>query len=397
MDKKNTILQVLPSLVNGGVERGVIDLTLALKKNHFIPIVVSSGGELVFQLTEAEILHIRLPVNSKNPLIIIANIFRIKSIIKKYGVDIIHVRSRAPMISAYFASKKTNAKLVSTVHGIYSLKFLWWKNFSLKNFYNSFMIRATRVIAVSECVKKYILENYKLKENIADKITVIVRGVDIAMFNPSIVSGQRIIELSKKWDLPEDKKIIMLPARITGWKGHELLIDSLKKVKNDFFCILVGSDNDHKKFRKKLENKILKDCLGDKIKFVGLCKEMPTAYAISNVVISSSVLPEAFGRIAIETGAMKKIIIATNIGGSTETIVDKNTGFLVEVGNSSEIASAIDNVLSLSKEEYCAIGNSARSHIEQHFSSQKMCEKTVDVYRELLYLMPFPISNCANE
>lgn len=384
--KKPVIMQILPSLQSGGVERGTVDLAKALQKNGFEPIIVSSGGIMTYQLREAKIEHVFLPVKTKNPLRLFYNVKSLVDLIEKHQVDIVHVRSRAPMISAYFACKKTKTKLISTVHGSYSTGFLFWKKFLPKMFYNAMMLRSDRVIAVSNFIKNYILENYKdyIKNNLETKIDVVARGVDINYFNAESISMTRKIDLGNKWHLPEDKKIIVFPARITAWKGHEFLIHALTKVKSDFFCVFVGSDHGHKKFRKKIEQKIIKSGLEGCVKFVGMCKDMPVAYGIANLVISASLRPEAFGRIAIEAQAMKKIIIATNIGGSLETIIDKKTGFLVEAGDVEKMAQAIDMALSLDKSESDKICENARKHVEENFSSQKMCEETIKIYRKML-------------
>ncbi len=385
-NKKPTIMQILPALENGGVERGVVDLAKYLNNHDFNPIVVSAGGILTYQLREAQIKHIQLEVNSKNPLKIFQNIQEIIDLIKEYKVDVVHVRSRAPMISAYFACKKTKTKLISTVHGNYSLKGFFCKNFFLKRLYNSIMLKADKIIAVSEFIKNYILENYQpyLKESLSDKIAVVSRGADLDYFNLDSISLARKITLSEKWNLPEDKKIILFPARITAWKGHEFLIDALAKVQSDFFCVFVGSDHGHKKFHKKLEQKIIANKLEGRMKFVGICKDMPVAYAISNLVISASTRAEAFGRIAIEAQAMKRIIIATNIGGSLETIIDQKTGFLVEASNVDNMTQLIEKALNLRAQEHDQICLDARLHVEKNFSSKKMCATTVQIYDDLL-------------
>ena len=290
------------------------------------------------------------------------------------------------MWSAYFACKKTGAKLVSTVHGTYSLNFLWWKIFPLKRLYNSLMLKADAIIVVSNFIKDYLITNYKQKDKYfpMEKITVIQRGVELNYFNFSKVSKNRIIDLSKKWHLPDDKKIILMPARFTEWKGHEFLIDALTKVKHNFLCVLVGSDHGHKQFRKKIENKITKSHLEGKVKVVGICKDMPVAYTISHLVICPSIRPEAFGRIAIEAQATSRIIISTRIGGSLETIIDGKTGFLVDVGDSDKLAELIDKVLDFSDEESHKIGEAARKNMEEKFSNEKMCNDTIKIYKKLL-------------
>ncbi len=387
--KKPVVMQILPALENGGVERGTIDIAKALKKADFEPIVVSSGGVLVYQLREAGITHVTLPVATKNPLTIFFNIKKLTHLITEHKVDVVHVRSRAPMWSAYFACKKTGAKLVATVHGTYSLNLGGWKIFPPKKYYNSVMLRADRIIAVSNFIKEYLLENYKnknqeLSSEIVNKISVIQRGVDLRYFDLEKISQSRIVNLITQWHLPEDRKTILLPARFTAWKGHEFLIEALKKMERDFCCVMVGSDHGHKVYRKKIEYAVVDAGLAGKVKVVGLCKDMPAAYALSHIVVSSSVKPEAFGRVAIESQAMERITIATKIGGALETIIDEETGFLVEVGDSDRLAKLLDDALNFSEEESRKMGEAARRNIEQNFSNEKMCEDTIEVYRSLI-------------
>lgn len=387
--KKPVVMQIIPALENGGVERGTIDIAKALKKADFEPIVVSKGGVLVYQLREAGITHITLPVASKNPLKIFLNIKKLANVITENKVDVVHVRSRAPMWSAYFACKKTGTKLVSTVHGTYSLNLGGWKIFPPKKCYNSIMLKADRIIVVSNFIKQYLIDNYKTKNQeldpeIVNKISVIQRGVDLRYFDLQKISQSRIVNLINEWHLPEDRKIILLPARFTAWKGHEFLIEALKKIERDFCCVMVGSDHGHKVFRKKVEYAIVDAGLAGKVKVVGLCKDMPAAYALSHIVVSSSVKPEAFGRVAIESQAMKRVTLATKIGGALETIIDDKTGFLVEVNDAEGLAKLLDKALNFSESEAKQIGESARQHIEQNFSNEKMCEDTIKIYKSLI-------------
>lgn len=380
--RKPVILQILPALESGGVERGCVDIARALKKQGFEPIVASAGGVLTYQLREQGIRHYDLPLNKKNPFTIYKNIAKIEKIIKENYVDIVHVRSRAPMWSAYFACKKNNIKLVATVHGTYSLKFWKWKIFPLKRLYNEVMLKADHVIAVSSFIKDYISQNYKI--NVGDKISVINRGADLSYFDAKKVSNSRIIDLVKKWHLPEDKKIILMPARFTAWKGHEFLIEALAKAEGDFFCVMVGSDHGHVEYRKKLERKIVDSNLSGKIRIVGICKDMPAAYALSDFVVFPSVRPEAFGRIAIEAQACEKIVIATNIGGARDTIIESQTGFFVEPFDVENFAKLISRVLKMNKEETSAFGTRGRKNIEENFSNERMCNDTIAIYQKIL-------------
>jgi glycosyltransferase involved in cell wall biosynthesis len=381
--KKITVMQLLPSLESGGVERGTIDIAKILKKENFKPIVASAGGVLVYDLRESGIAHVEIAsLKRKNPISIILNINRIRKLIIEHNIDIIHARSRAVMWSAYFACKNSKTKLISTVHGTYSCDFLGIKNFLLKKFYNSVMLKADRIITVSNFIKSYLLQNYS--GNFCNKISVIQRGVDLTYFDSQRVSKNRVIDLSKKWNLPEDKKIILMPARFTTWKGHEFLIDALTQVESDFFCVMVGSDHGHKQYRKKIEERIVQKKLESKVRVVDNCRDMPAAYAIAHFVVSPSIRPEAFGRISIEVQASNKIIVATKIGGALETISDGQTGFLVDIGDYTNFAKTIDMVLKLDKEVVDKISDAGRKNIEKNFSSKQMCDLTLDIYRQVL-------------
>jgi len=383
-------MQILPSLISGGVERGVIDISKAVDKAGFESIVVSNGGPMMQQFNGSKVKHIKLPLHSKNPFTIYFNIKRLAKIIIEYKVDLVHIRSRSPGWSTYFACKKIaktkQIKMISTVHGSHSLNLFGKKISKWKLQYNAIMLKPKFIIAVSNSIKNYIYQNYSVVDDFANKkIEVIHRGVDLDYFCNNKVLQSRIVQLVEKWDLPDDKQIIMLPARITGWKGHEFLISALAKVRNqNFFCIMVGSMQGHEKFAKKLEQKIKENNLEGKIKIVGETKDMPAAYLVCDMVISSSVRPEAFGRIAIEAGAMGRIIIATNIGGSLETVIDGQTGFLVEVNNVNKLSEIIDKVLTMEKAHKEEIQHRAIEHISSNFSNQKMTDKTIEFYRQIL-------------
>ena len=383
---RSVVMQILPALENGGVERGTIDIAKALLKTDIEPIVLSKGGVLTYQLKEAGVRHITLDVSTKNPFKIYFNINKIAKIITENNVNIVHVRSRAPMWSAYFACKKTKTKLVATIHGPYSLNLLTKKPSYLKKLYNSIMLKADQVITVSNFMKNFLCENYLQNAKVApEDIKVIHRGADMNYFDGRNMSKNRIIDMNKKWNLPDDKKIILMPARFTSWKGHEFLIDALSRVRSDnFLCIMVGSDHGHKVFRKKIEEKITKLNLEGKVKMVGICKDMPTAYAIANLVVCPSVRPEAFGRIPIEAQASNRIIIATKIGGALETVIDGKTGYLVDLNDANGFAELIDNALDMPEDKVSEMGAAGRKNVEEHFSNDKMCHDTIEIYSKMI-------------
>jgi len=385
MTKKLTVLQVLPSMTSGGVERGVLEIHKALTDKGYESLVASSGGKMTYNIDYIGGKHITLPLKSKNIFTIWRNIKRLEKIIKKYNIDILHARSRAPAWSAYFACKKTGCKFVTTIHGNYSIgKGIYGK---LKRKYNSVMAMGDRVIVISKYIKNYAEKNYKIfrKKVSEHKVDIIHRGVDIELFDPDKVKPHRIIKLQQKLNLPDDRKIIMLPGRLTSWKGQEYLIDALTKVKNkNYFCLIVGDEKGHKNYKKRLENKIIANKLRGFVSLETHISDMSAGYMFADIVISASTRGEAFGRVAIEGQAMKRTVIATAVGGSLETVIDGKTGWLVPVNNAEKFAETIDKVLNLSERQRILMGNRARKHIEENFSKKQMCEKIIKVYQKVL-------------
>jgi glycosyltransferase involved in cell wall biosynthesis len=382
--KKIKILQIIPSMKSGGIERGVVEESRALVDSaDFEVVVVSSGGGMVAHLRDMGVKHIQLPVHSKNPFVIRANIQRLVNIIKNEGIDIVNVRSRAPAWSAYYACKEAGCKLVTTVHGSYSFG---WKLFSgLKKKYNSSMLLGDKIIVVSRFIKDYILDNYELARLKKKQIEIVHRGVDIDIFNPDKISMLRILQAQKKINLPEDKKIIVLPGRLTSWKGQEFLIDALAKVKNDnYFCLMIGDDKGHEGYRQRLEKKIIENGLEGKIRIVSHTNDLSAVYWLSSIVVSASVRPEAFGRIAVEGQAMKRVVVATAIGGSLETIIDGKTGLLVEPKNVDDFAKKLDFALLMGKDKVKKMTDVASKHVRENFSIKKMCDSTLKIYKQMM-------------
>tara|TARA_Y100000385_G_scaffold49076_1_gene45563 strand:+ start:33289 stop:34443 length:1155 start_codon:yes stop_codon:yes gene_type:complete len=379
-NKKITIAQILPSIESGGVERGVFDLSkFSLSCGDIKIIVISAGGSMIKKFQQHKIHHIKLPVNSKNPITIILNIFRLTKIIKKYNINICHARSRAPAWSTYFACKRTKCKFITTFHGVYSSKGFFSKNSFLKRRYNSIMVKPNLIIAVSNFIKKHIIAEYPISES---RIKVIHRGSDIEYFNKSNIHKERIVKIIEKLQLNDDKNIILLPGRFTSWKGHDLLLDALNKIKSEnFICLMVGKSNI--RYTNNLEKKIVDLKLEGKIKILDHISDMPALYMISSIVLSTSTRPEAFGRIATEAAAMEKIIIATNLGGAKETIIDGKTGFLFNHQDALELSQKILHVLSLNLDKREEMGKTARKRVEEDFSSQKMLSDTIKIYQNL--------------
>lgn len=374
--KQPVILQVLPALETGGVERGTVEIARAISDKGYKSLVASNGGYLEIELKQSRSQHFKLPLDSKNPFVMWLNIGRLKKIIEKYDVDIVHARSRAPAWSAYFAAKKTKADFLTTFHGLYST------GGPLKKLYNSIMVRGKRVIAISDFIADHLKEIYAVKDR---KIKTIHRGVDTEYFKPESVNHERVIKLSKQWGIPDEVPIIMLPARLSRWKGQKFLIESLAELPHkNFLCIMVGVGGAHQKYLKELNKLIAQKNMEKNVKIVGATNDMPAAYMLATVVVSASTKPEAFGRVALEAAAMGRPVIATKLGGSMETIIDGETGFLVESGNTKEMAETINKVLGMSASARKKIASNAAIHVRENFSIKKMCDKTIKLYNEVL-------------
>lgn len=382
---KGTILQILPSLTSGGIERGVVEVNNYLVKNGYKSLVLSSGGKMVYQVEQGGGKHITLNVATKNPFKMWKNINKIAKIIKDYDVDVVDVKSRAPAWSAYFACKKAHCPLVSSMHGNYSLSSFPFS--FLKKLYNSSMVRGNYVMCVSNYVKDYAFENYKIfRDKFANnKVKIIHRGVDVNVFNPLLEAKERMIRLTQTMNLPDNKSIILLPGRLTEWKGQLYFMDVLAKVKNkNFICLIVGDSKGHEAYRDRLKEKIKQLKLEEYVKLENHVSDMTALYMLSDIVVSSSIRGEAFGRVVPEAQAMEKMVVGTAIGGSLETVIDGKTGWLVNPNDTDKFAEIIDMLLNMPLEEKIKIGKTARQHIVDNFTTEKMCEKTVELYEEAI-------------
>ena len=382
---KKTVLQILPSLTSGGIERGVVEMNNYLVKNGYNSIVLSSGGKMVYQIEQGGGKHITLNVATKNPFKIWNNISKIKKIIKQNNIDVVDVKSRAPAWSTYFACKRAKCPLITSIHGNYSISKFPISIF--KKLYNSSMVKGDYIVCVSNYVKDYAFKNYKkFKEKYANnKVKIIHRGVDIKVFNPEIESKERIVRLINSMSLPNDKSIILLPGRLTEWKGQLYFMDVLAKLKHkDYLCLIVGDAKGHEKYRDRLKQKIRDLKLDGYVRLENHVLDMAALYMISDIVVSSSIRGEAFGRIVPEAQAMERMVIGTAIGGSLETVIDGKTGWLVKPEDKNKFAETIDMILDMPIEKRLEIGKKARKHIINDFTIDKMCEKTVDVYNEAI-------------
>ncbi len=368
------VMQVLPSLVGGGVERGAVEISAALVEAGWTAIVVSSGGPMVHELKRVGATHIELPVHSKNPFAMRKNAGLLAALIDHYSVDIIHARSRAPAWSAKSAAKRTGAHLVTTVHGTYSL------GLPFKRMYNAVMTRGERVIAISEFIALYVTENYKVDP---DRLRLVYRGVDTNIFDPARVSAERVIQLADQWRLPDGVPVIMLPGRLTRWKGHGVVLDALSRLGGrELRCLFVG--HGRAAYRNELEGRVRRLGLEGVVHFAGDCRDMAAAYKIADIVISASTDPEAFGRVTAEAQAMGKPVIATDHGASPELVLPGETGWLVPPGDPAALAETLETVLALDTQARESLARKATARVHDRFTTARRCAETLDIYSEIL-------------
>ena len=383
MRSKIKVLQVIPKLGYGGSETGCYDLAHYLTENDCASYIVTSGGELLKYVNKKKVKVIRLPVHSKNPILMLFNSLILVFIILFFNISIVHARSRAPAWSCLLASKITRRKFVTTFHGTYNF------SSSMKKFYNSVMLRSDLIIAGSNFIFSHINENYSDHLiNLKKKFLVIFRGINTDYFNSSTIKQSEENKLILNWNIQKDKKLILLPGRLTSWKGQEMFIEAINLVNKElgsekFNVVILGSDQGRKIYKQKLLRLVEQYRLINQVKFIDHCKNMPVAYKISDLIVSSSIEPEAFGRVSVEAQSMEKPIIASNIGGSRETIINDKTGFLFEAGKPESLSKKIIEVLKLDESTLKSLGNEGRKNVIKKFNIEKMCFSTYLEYKKL--------------
>ena len=383
MSTKINVLQVIPKLGYGGAETGCYDIAHYLAEKECGSFIATSSGELLRFVKKDKVKIIRLPVHSKNPILIILNAMILSLFIIFFKINIVHARSRAPAWSCYLACFMTRKIFVTTFHGTYNFKS------KFKKFYNSIMLKAKLTIAGSNFIFNHINENYNEHLSKEKKLRVIFRGINVDYYNQKNISILKQEKLKKDWDLESNKFTILMPGRLTYWKGQEKFIESLNILIEDynftnFQAIMLGSDQGRTVYKKKLINLVERYSLNKKVKFINHCKEMPLAYSLADVVVSASIEPEAFGRVAVEAQSMGKPIIASNIGGSKETILNKKTGLLYQFDDPRELAKSLNTVIQLTQEELKSMGNEGRKNITKKFDVETMCSTNLNEYRKLL-------------
>ena len=375
------VLQVLPALETGGVERGTVEMVAAITRAGGRALVASAGGRLAPLVDRAGGRNIKLPRVGRSPWRIWRNAKALEAVIRQEHVALVHARSRGPAWSAWLACQRTGTPFVTTYHGAYN------ENFPLKRRYNAVMARGAIVIAISQFIARLIQDRHGVDPA---RIRIIPRGVDPAIFDPDAVTSERIIALARKWRLPDGRPTIMLPGRLTRWKGQAVLITALAKMQHkDAVVLLVGADQGRDKFSREMAS--LAESLGvaDRVRMVGQCDDMPAAFKLSDVVVNASTDPEAFGRVVIEAQSMARPVIATNHGGAAETVAHDATGWLVPPGDADALAAALDYVLNLTPEARAELGAAARAKVARRYTTRAMQDATIAVYAEVLGYAPW--------
>lgn len=375
MTSPPAILQVLPALVTGGVERGTIEIAEAQIAAGFRAIVASAGGPMVTELERLGARHVALPLDRKSPLALWRNAARLAALARAEGVAILHARSRGPAWSALLAARRTGARFVTTYHGSYN------EGFPGKRAYNAVMAKGDRVVAISHFIAGLIAERHATP---AERIRIIPRGVDPRRFDPALVVPERLALLRATWDVPEGRPVVLLPGRVTRWKGQGVLVEAMAAVPGDAMALLVGNQGGKRGFSDELGARIAALGLGGRVRLVGHAEDMAAALLLADVVVHASTDAEAFGRTVIEAQAMARPVIASDLGGPRETVADGVTGWRVPPGDAAALAAALTRVLAMPASERAAIGAAARQAVLAHYTTRAMQDATIAVYRELL-------------
>ena len=377
------VLQVIPKLGYGGAETGCYDIAHYLPENGCKSFIVTSGGELLKFVDKNKVKVFKLPVQSKNPILILINAVILTFIILFNNISIVHARSRAPAWSCLIATKITSRKFVTTFHGTYNFKS------NLKKLYNSVMVRSDLIIAGSNFIFSHIKENYSNYLNQKKKLLVVFRGINVDYFDPTTKLETEEKKLLKQWEIEKDKMIILLPGRLTTWKGQDVFIEAINLVNIElgyeaFYAVILGSDQGRDLYKKKLIRLSEQYRLTKQLRFIDHCKDMALAYKVSDIIVSASIEPEAFGRVSVEAQSMEKPIIASNIGGSNETVVDEKTGYLFKAGDAKSLSQKILKTLTIDETQLKLIGIEGRKNIVQKFNVEKMCFSTYSEYKRLI-------------
>ena len=375
-----TLLQVVPELETGGAEQSTLDVAHAVVRAGGKALVATRGGRMTARLEADGGRLAQMPVQSKNPLVMLGNAARLADLIRKEKVSLVHARSRAPAFSALWAAQATKTPFVATYHGVYLAKS------NLKRWYNAVMTRGDLVIANSDFTRDHVLAEHRIDPS---RIVSIPRGIDLDRFNPGWVTPTRVDALRAAWGVsPAERRVILLLAgRLTRIKGHLTVIEAAARLKaqgRDFLILFAGDDQGRTDYRQELERRIAEAGLGDQVQLVGHCDDMPAAYLLAHIAMLPSTIPESFGRTAVEPQIMGRPVLASDLGGMTETVVHGETGWRVAPGDPEAWAGAINRALEAGPGRLAAMGQAAANRARRLYSVDAMCEATLKAYEQVL-------------
>ncbi len=372
------LLQIIPNMDIGGAETGCLHVAEYISKQGGFSAILTSGGKLLRLIDEKKIKVFKWPIN-KNIFFIFLNIFYIFLKIKFYKINIVHARSRGPAWSAYFASKLAGVKFVTTFHGTYNFKS------KIKKFYNSIMVKSDHVIAGSDFILNHIHSNYDIKS----KSSVVKRGIDEKYFSKKNVSDEEVQKLKNSMNINNSKFIILLPGRLTYWKGQKLFIQALnllnqQNMLENVYALIIGGHQGRVTFKEELIEMIKNYKLEDKLMIAHGLNKMPVAYSIANLIISSSIEPEAFGRVSVEAQSMEKPVLASDIGGSLETLINNKTGWLFKNNDVHDLSEKIKMIIKTEQNVLDLIGRQGRKNVKENYTKELMVSRTLEIYRSLV-------------
>jgi glycosyltransferase involved in cell wall biosynthesis len=376
-----TLLQVTPELETGGAEQTTLDVAHAVIDAGGQCLVAARGGRMTARLQADGGRLAQMPVQSKNPLVMLGNAARLSDLIKREGVSLVHARSRAPAFSALWAAHSNNVPFVATYHGVYNAKT------ALKRWYNAVMTRGDMVIANSQFTREHVIAEHGIDP---DKVVAIPRGIDLKRFNPGLITPARLATLRTAWGVAPDERrpLILLAGRLTRWKGQGLLIEAAAKLKamgqDRFIIVMAGDEQGRAGYHAELDAAIAAAGLTEQVRIVGHCDDMPAAYALADFAVAPSLEPEAFGRTAVEPQIMGRAVIAADHGAARETVVHGQTGWLAAPGDADAWAAALSVALEAGVGRRASMGELGRNRARKLYSVEAMCEATLEVYAHVL-------------
>ena len=375
-----TLLQVIPELETGGAEQSTIDVAQAVVRAGGTALVATRGGRMTARLEADGGRLAQMPVQTKNPLVMLGNAARLVALIRQEKVSLVHARSRAPAFAALWAAHATNTPFVATYHGVYKAQS------GLKRWYNAVMTRGDLVIANSDYTRDHVLAEHHIDPV---RMVTIPRGVDFSRFDPGLVAPARVEALRQAWGAPQDGRTkILLAGRLTRIKGHLMIVEAARRLaeagRRDFLILFAGDDQGRSGYAAELQGAIDGAGLSEAVKIVGHCDDMPAAYLLADFAILPTSVPESFGRAAVEPQVMGRPVIASDHGGVTETVLDGKTGWLAPVTDAGAWAAALAKAIDLGPGKRTEMGELGRKRARQLYSVDAMCAATLSAYERVL-------------